>query len=149
MLSIHVAYTFCQFSAMTRHILIIDDELDIQAVAQLALQTVAGWKVSTASSGAEGITIARSGNLDAILLDVMMPDMDGIMTLQALQSNPDTQFIPVILMTAKTQVSDRERFAKLGISGLISKPFKAMLLADQISGTLDWQVGGANLDVGI
>ncbi len=129
---------------MTRHILIIDDELDIQAVAQLALQTVAGWKVSTASSGAEGITIARSVTPDAILLDVMMPDMDGIMTLQALQSNPDTQFIPVILMTAKTQVSDRERFAKLGIAGLISKPFKAMLLADQISGTLDWELGIEN-----
>jgi two-component system, OmpR family, alkaline phosphatase synthesis response regulator PhoP len=124
---------------MIKHILIIDDELDIQAVAQLALQTVAGWKVSTASSGAEGVTIARDMIPDAILLDVMMPDMDGIMTLQALQADPDTQLIPVILMTAKTQVSDRERFAKLGISGLISKPFKAMLLADQISGTLEWE----------
>jgi two-component system, OmpR family, alkaline phosphatase synthesis response regulator PhoP len=125
---------------MIKHILIIDDELDIQAVAQLALQTVAGWTVSTASSGAEGVTIARDKIPDAILLDVMMPDMDGIMTLQALQADPDTQFIPVILMTAKTQVSDRERFAKLGISGLISKPFKAMLLADQISGTLEWEI---------
>ena len=125
---------------MTKHILIIDDELDIQAVAQLALQAVAGWDVSTASSGSEGVAIALRTPPDAILLDVMMPDMDGIMTLQALQAHPGTQRIPVILMTAKTQLADRERFAKLGISGLISKPFKAMQLADQISTTLAWSV---------
>ena len=126
---------------MTKHILIIDDELDIQAVAQLALQAVAGWDVSTASSGAEGVTIALKTPPDAILLDVMMPDMDGIMTLQSLQAHPETRCIPVILMTAKTQLADRERFAKLGISGLISKPFKAMQLADQISTTLAWGIG--------
>ncbi len=125
---------------MNRHILIIDDELDIQAVAQLALQSVAGWDVSTASSGSEGVSIARINTPDAILLDVMMPDMDGIMTLQALQAHTDTRQIPVILMTAKTQLADRERFAKLGIAGFISKPFKAMQLADQISGTLQWEV---------
>jgi len=68
----------------------------------------------------------------------MMPDMDGIMTLQALQSNPRTSMIPVILMTAKTQLADGERFAKLGISGLISKPFKAMQLSEQISLALSW-----------
>ena len=123
---------------MTKHILIIDDELDIQAVAQLALQAVAGWNVSIASSGSEGVAIAITTSPDAILLDVMMPDMDGIMTLQALQAHPETERIPVILMTAKTQLADRERFAKLGISGLISKPFKAMQLADQISMTLSW-----------
>ena len=121
---------------MTKHILIIDDELDIQAVAQLALQAVAGWNVSIASSGSEGVAIALKTPPDAILLDVMMPDMDGIMTLQVLQAHPETERIPVILMTAKTQLADRERFAKLGISGLIGKPFKAMQLADQISMTL-------------
>jgi two-component system, OmpR family, alkaline phosphatase synthesis response regulator PhoP len=99
---------------------------------------VAGWDVSTASSGSEGVSIARINNPDAILLDVMMPDMDGIMTLKALQSNPKTQMIPVILMTAKTQLADRERFSQLGISGLISKPFKAMQLSDQISSVLSW-----------
>lgn len=123
---------------MTKHILIIDDELDIQAVAQLALQAVAGWNVSIASSGSEGVAIALKTPPDAILLDVMMPDMDGIMTLQVLQAHPETERIPVILMTAKTQLADRERFAKLGISGLIGKPFKAMQLADQISMTLSW-----------
>lgn len=125
---------------MNKHILIIDDELDIQAVAQLALQAVAGWDVSTASSGAEGVMIALKTPPDAILLDVMMPDMDGIMTLQSLQAHPETRYIPVILMTAKTQLADRERFEKLGISGLISKPFKAMQLANQISTTLAWGI---------
>ena len=134
---------------MTIHILIIDDELDIQAVAQLALQAVAGWDVSTASSGAEGVTIARMTKPDAILLDVMMPDMDGIMTLQALQSDPNTKPIPVILMTAKTQLADRERFAKMGISGFISKPFKAMHLAKQISGTLNWADGVTEIRKGV
>ncbi len=134
---------------MNRHILIIDDELDIQAVAQLALQAVAGWDVSTASSGSEGVSIARINAPDAILLDVMMPDMDGIMTLQALQAHADTQRIPVILMTAKTQLADRERFAKLGIAGFISKPFKAMQLADQISGTLHWEITPMVSDLGV
>jgi CheY-like chemotaxis protein len=125
-------------SAMTRKILIIDDESDIQAVAQLALEVVAGWTVAIASSGLEGLEAALREPPDAILLDVMMPDMDGIMTLKALQSNPKTQMIPVILMTAKTQLADRERFSQLGISGLISKPFKAMQLSEQISSVLSW-----------
>lgn len=125
-------------TTMTRKILIIDDECDIQAVAQLALEVVAGWTVAIASSGLEGLELALNESPDAILLDVMMPDMDGIMTLKALQSNPRTCMIPVILMTAKTQLADRERFAKLGISGLISKPFKAMQLSEQISLALSW-----------
>ncbi len=123
---------------MTRKILIIDDECDIQAVAQLALEVVAGWTVTIASSGLEGLELALNEQPDAILLDVMMPDMDGIMTLKALQSNPRTSMIPVILMTAKTQLADRERFAKLGISALISKPFKAMKLSEQIALALSW-----------
>lgn len=121
-----------------KHILIIDDESDIQAVAQLALQTVAGWEVSIASSGIEGVSLARNRAPDAILLDVMMPDMDGVMTLQELQAHVETQDIPVILMTAKTQLSDRQQFSKLGIAGFISKPFKAMQLASEISGKLAW-----------
>lgn len=123
---------------MTRKILIIDDERDIQEVAQLALEMVAGWTVHIASSGLEGLELALREQPDAILLDVMMPDMDGIMTFQAFQSNPGTCMIPVIFMTAKTQLADRERFSKLGISGLISKPFKAMQLSQQIELALSW-----------
>lgn len=121
-----------------KHVLIIDDEYDIRAVAQLTLKAVGGWNVSIAASGTEGLAKAADGQPDVILLDVMMPDMDGIETFQALQANPATQSIPVILMTAKVQAADQRRFAELGVVGIISKPFKAMKLPSQIAETLGW-----------
>jgi CheY-like chemotaxis protein len=123
---------------MTRHILIIDDEFDIRAVAQLTLKAVGGWDVSLAASGAEGLAKAADEQPDVILLDVMMPDMDGIETFRALQANSTTQSIPVILMTAKVQAAEQRRFAELGIAGVIAKPFKAMKLPSQIAKTLGW-----------
>lgn len=104
---------------MTKRILIIDDEYDIRAVAQLTLKAVGGWDVSSASSGDEGLAKAADEQPDVILLDVMMPEMDGIETFHALQANPVTQSIPVILMTAKVQAAEQRRFAELdGISDL-------------------------------
>jgi CheY-like chemotaxis protein len=123
---------------MTKRILIIDDEFDIRAVAQLTLKAVGGWDVSIAASGAEGLVKAADEQPDVILLDVMMPDMDGIETYRALQSNPVTQAIPVILMTAKVQAAEQRQFAELGVSGIIAKPFKAMKLPSQIAQTLGW-----------
>ncbi|HBB35360.1 MAG TPA: two-component system response regulator [Cyanobacteria bacterium UBA8803] len=123
-----------------KRILIVDDEYDIRAVVELALKTVAGWEVSTAGSGIEGLAKAVAEQPDAILLDVMMPDMDGIATFQALQANPSTESIPVILLTAKVQAPDQRRFAELGVAGLITKPFKAMKLPSQIAEVLGWNV---------
>ncbi|MBD2330022.1 response regulator [Alkalinema sp. FACHB-956] len=125
--------------SIPKHILIIDDEMDIQAVARLALKTVAGWQVTTASSGIEGVTRAKQLQPDAILLDVMMPDVDGLSTLQQLQADPQTRSIPVILMTAKMQLPDMRKFSTLGITAVITKPFKAMQLAEQIAQALAWQ----------
>ncbi|MBD3884655.1 response regulator [Phormidium tenue FACHB-886] len=122
----------------TRRILIIDDEYDIRAVAQLTLKTVGGWEVSTASSGNEGLAKAADEQPDVILLDVMMPEMDGIETIRALQANPVTQPIPVILMTAKVQAAEQRRFAELDAAGIITKPFKAMKLPEQIAKILGW-----------
>ncbi|GAB4368852.1 MAG: response regulator [Elainellaceae cyanobacterium] len=122
----------------TKRILIIDDEYDIRAVAQLTLKAVGGWEVSIAASGQEGIAKAVEERPDAILLDVMMPDLDGIETFHRLQENSATQSIPVIFMTAKTQASDRQQFAELDIAGVITKPFKAMKLPGQIASTLGW-----------
>lgn len=119
-----------------RRILIIDDEFDIRAVAELALKAVGGWQVSTAASGSEGLEKASAEQPDVILLDVMMPDMDGIATFNALQANPVTQSIPVILLTAKVQAADQRRFAELGVRAIITKPFKAMKLPTQISSVL-------------
>jgi CheY-like chemotaxis protein len=124
---------------VTKRILIIDDDPDILAVAQLALETVGGWDVIPALSGKEGIDLAREERPDAILLDVMMPEMDGIATLRVLQSDSEMSAIPVILMTAKVQPADQQRFANLGVVATIIKPFKAMQLSAQISELLGWQ----------
>lgn len=124
---------------MTAHsILIVDDEHDIRAVAEVALRAVGGWQVTTAASGNEGLTKAEQDHPDVILLDVMMPDLDGIAVLQALKANPATQSIPVIFLTAKVQSSDQQRFYELGVTGVITKPFKAMKLPSQIAQILNW-----------
>src|SRR5579883_1244627 len=102
---------------MTKRILVIDNEQYIQEITQICLRTTAGWQVSAASSGHEGIAKAVTEQPDAILLDVMMPDMDGPTTFQQLQDNSATRQIPVILLTAKVQASDRHRYDEMGVKG--------------------------------
>ncbi len=126
---------------MTKRILVIDNEQYIQAVTQICLQTTAGWQVLTAGSGREGIATATTEQPDAILLDVMMPDMDGLTTFQQLQAQPRTRLIPVILLTAKVQASDRHRYEALGVRGAIAKPFDPLQLASQIAAILHWPTG--------
>ena len=121
-----------------KKILVIDDEEDIQDVALVALEVVGGWEVITADSGSEGLHLAATEQPDAILLDVMMPDLDGIATLERLKANPITQKIPVIFLTAKVQSGDRDRFARLDILDVIVKPFKTMSLSQQVSAILGW-----------
>jgi CheY-like chemotaxis protein len=115
-----------------RRILIIDDEDDIREVAALSLETVAGWDVTMAGSGAAGIVKALEQQPDAILLDVMMPVMDGPATLAQLRANPATTDIPVIFMTARAQLRETERFRSLGAIGVIPKPFDPMTLAASV-----------------
>lgn len=117
-------------------VLIIDDEEDIREVAQLALETLAGWQVFTAESGIKGLTKAEDEQPDAILLDIMMPGMDGFSTLLSLRSNPATSKIPVIFVTAKAKRIDQSRFFELGVKGIIPKPFDPMILAEQIVAAL-------------
>lgn len=124
----------------TKRILVIDDEDDIREVAQLCLETVGGWDVIAAASGSEGLLLAASLTPDAILLDVMMPDMDGPTTFKKLQADPSTQNIPVILLTAKVQASEQRRFAELGVKAVFVKPFDPMTLADRLAQTLKWRV---------
>ncbi len=123
---------------MTKQMLVIDDEDDIREVAQLCLEMFGGWQVLTASSGSEGLVLAEVEQPDAILLDVMMPDRDGIATFRELQANPITQHIPVILLTAKVQSADRHQFAGLGVTALITKPFDPLTLAEQVAAALGW-----------
>lgn len=120
-----------------KRILLIDDEASILAVARVGLKR-AGWSVLTAASGKEGIAKAETEQPDAIVLDVMMPEMDGLATLKQLQNNPLVKHIPVIFLTAKAQKTDRRRFYASGIKGFITKPFDPITLASQISGFLGW-----------
>jgi CheY-like chemotaxis protein len=123
---------------MSHRILIIDDEDDIREVAALSLETVAGWDVATANSGAQGLARAIEQQPDAILLDVMMPGMDGPTTFRELRKNPTTSHIPVILLTAKVQSNDQRRFADLGVEAVLLKPFDPLTLSTQIATVLGW-----------
>jgi CheY-like chemotaxis protein len=123
---------------MPRRILIIDDEDDIREVAALSLETVAGWDVTMAGSGAAGIVKALEQRPDAILLDVMMPVMDGPTTFRELRALPETSNIPVILLTAKVQAADQKRFSDLGVAAVMFKPFDPLTLAGEIAHALGW-----------
>ena len=109
-------------------VLIVDDEDDIRRIATLALVGVGGMKVAEASGGAEGIRRAREDRPDVILLDMMMPGMDGLGTFRALRSDPETAGIPVVFLTAKAMASEVDGLKALGASGVLIKPFDPMTL---------------------
>ncbi|HEV2214927.1 MAG TPA: response regulator [Terracidiphilus sp.] len=124
---------------MPHRILIIDDEDDIREIAAMSLETIAGWEVMVANSGAQGLTRASTYKPDAILLDVMMPGMDGPTTFRELRKNPATEKIPVLLLTAKVQASDQRRFADLDVAAVLVKPFDPLTLSQQIAEILGWK----------
>jgi CheY-like chemotaxis protein len=124
-----------------KRVLVIDNEEYIREVAQICLETVAGWEVITAASGQEGLEIAASQLPDVILLDVMMPGMDGLTTFQHLQNNSTTKAIPVILLTGRVMAEDLSHYAELGITAAISKPFDAIELAEKVAAPLNWSLG--------
>lgn len=115
-----------------KRILCVDDEDDILQVAKLALEAVGGFETKQCSSGAQALAEAGSFHPDVILLDVMMPQMDGPATLKALKENPAIAGIPVVFMTAKVQPSEVEHYLKLGAAGVIAKPFDPMALPGQV-----------------
>ncbi|MBD3885674.1 response regulator [Phormidium tenue FACHB-886] len=118
---------------MNKRILIIDDEPDIREATQVCLEVVKGWEVLTAGSSNEGLAKAVAEQPDAVLLDVMMPDVDGLATFEQMQANPITRHIPVILLTAKAQPADHRRYTQLEIAAIITKPYDPLTLADQIA----------------
>lgn len=119
-----------------QHILLVDDEADIREVAALSLQALGGWHVSSASGGSEAIAIARAERPDVILLDVMMPELDGPTTLGLLRADAQTRNIPVIFLTAKVQRADRHGLSLLEVSGVLTKPFDPVTLSNQITAIL-------------
>lgn len=113
-------------------ILYVEDDPDIQAIAVMVLDAISGFTVEACSSGAEALSKAVAFNPDLILLDVMMPVMDGPETLHALRKLPELAHTPVVFMTAKVQPQEVQGYLDLGAVGVIAKPFDPMTLADQL-----------------
>lgn len=118
-------------------VLIIDDEDDIRSVAALSLGILGGVEVVEADTGKDGISKAASEQPDVILLDMMMPGMDGPTTLLALRDHPDTNKIPVIFLTARAMTNEVERLKQMGAKGILTKPFDPTALASQVRAILE------------
>lgn len=110
----------------------VDDDQNIRRICQVCLTSVGKWQVVLAASGFDGLELARKETPDVILLDVMMPGMDGPTTLLKLREDEQLKHIPVILMTAKVQPQEVEQYTRLGASGVISKPFDPLTLPQEI-----------------
>jgi two-component system, OmpR family, response regulator len=115
-----------------RKVLMVDDEPDIRRVGQMSLELVGDLRVLLAESGAEALELARRELPDVILLDVMMPQLDGPATLLLLKADAATAQIPVIFLTAKVQKNEVERYLAQGAHGVIFKPFDPMTLPQEI-----------------
>jgi two-component system OmpR family response regulator len=115
-----------------KRILMIEDEPDIQAIAQLALEALGGFQVRICGTGREGVQAAGTFHPDLILLDVMMPGMDGPSTLRVLRTLAQTVVTPVIFMTAKVQPQEIAEYHAIGVLDVIAKPFDPMTLSETI-----------------
>lgn len=124
-----------------REVLYVDDDPDIRELVQMSLETISQIEVRTADTGEAALCAMRTHRPDIVLLDVMMPGLDGPATLQRMRQSDDLVSIPVLFMTAKSQPLDLERLCQLGAIGVIGKPFDPMRLADQL--LAHWQgLGG-------
>lgn len=120
-----------------KKILYAEDEPDVQTIVELTVQTMSEYQIKICNNGKELLKCVSEFNPDLILLDVMMPEMDGPTTFKNLQSKENTKDIPVIFMTAKAQVHEIEIFKEIGVVGIITKPFDPMNLCDEIQAIWD------------
>jgi two-component system, chemotaxis family, response regulator PixG len=123
-------------NSIGKQVLVVDDDRNIREVVSMCLHKLKGWDVLTAASGQEGLNGIQIKNPDVIILDVMMPEMDGLAFLRRLRSNPDTKQIPVILLTANRYLPDKSLLTELGVVETISKPFLPVNLVRQIDKAL-------------
>jgi CheY-like chemotaxis protein len=119
-------------------LLCADDEEDIRTILQLALGLDPEFEVELVGSGSEAVARAGAGGFDAIILDGMMPGMDGYETCRLLKANPATAGVPVVFLTARTQRAEVERALALGAVGCLTKPFDPMTLAREVRAALGW-----------
>ena len=120
-----------------RKVLLAEDDMDIQKVAQISLQFRSGWEVSLATNGEECLAMAASDRPDLILLDCMMPKLDGYETCRRLKQDPNLCNIPVIFLTAKAQETEVRKGLALGAIGYLTKPFNPLSLASEIKQILE------------
>lgn len=124
----------------SRRLLVIDDSALIREAAKIALGTIGGWQITTASCGEEGIERALTEHPDAILLDVVMEGIDGLAVAERLHGIPATSSLPIVLLTAHDRLNDSERFRRLEIAGVITKPFDISGLSREVATLLGWTV---------
>lgn len=122
----------------TKRVLVVDDDAEIREIVQGCLEDVAGWLVIVSDSAQDGLLQAVTEQPDAIVLDVMMPHMNGLLFLRQLRSNPMTQSIPVVFLTVRVEFTDPRQIRALNIAGTIAKPFDPLLLSTQIAQFLGW-----------
>jgi len=122
----------------SKRILIIDDEPDIREIAKISLTMTKQWEVLTAPSGSAGVHTASADQPDAILLDLVMPETDGLTTLRELKQDHSTTKIPVILLTATAKLAMQSEYVQWGAKGILIKPFDPGILGDQIEEILGW-----------
>lgn len=131
-------------ATIAKRILIIDDEAHVREVVQTCLEMLSNWDVLSAASCCEGLDRLQVEQLDAILLDVIMPQLDGFAFLRQLRSNPATQGIPVVLLTAMAQELDPQQLPALGVRVAIAKPFDPLSLTNEIAKALGWILENPN-----
>lgn len=123
---------------MTHRILVVDDDDDVRRLATMALSRVGGHDVTSVSSGGECLVALRDARPDVVVLDVMMPGMDGPTTLEAIRDDPATHDIPVVFLTAGVVDTDMDRLRALSVAGILNKPFDPLQLSRQLGEILGW-----------
>ena len=131
-------------SCILKRILLVDDEPDILTVAEIALSQVGGFEVQAYNDSVKAIEEIEDLMPDLVILDMMMPNIDGMQTLSLLSNMTSVADVPVIFMTAKVQKNEIDSYLKAGASGVIRKPFDPMKLAGQV--TEIWERAGADRD---
>jgi CheY-like chemotaxis protein len=123
---------------VTHRIMVVDDDDDVRRLAAMALARVGGYEVTSVPSGAECLAALADGLPDAIVLDVMMPGMDGPTTLHALQDHPTARDVPVVFLTAGVVDTDMDRLRAMPVAGILNKPFDPLQLSAQLAQILRW-----------
>ena len=124
--------------ASSKTILLIDDEDYILQIVEACIDNFSDWRPVIASSGDKGLAAAAQAKPDAILLDMMMPNMDGFTFLKNLKADPRLADIPVVLITARVDLLEPQKLTKLGVKGAIAKPFSAIKIVPEITKILGW-----------